>query len=180
MLVRGLNTPLTSSMGRLFDAVSALLGLCHEVTFEGQAAIALEAAALASNYSGCGYDFSVIDDQIRLASLFSQLVADRQSGLSVPDIARRFHLTVAQMAVMTAITARTQSNGVNPPVNHVALSGGVWQNRLLLETTVPLLRQAGFEVLLHQTVPANDGGLAYGQIAVAAAQLATKAIENKE
>jgi len=75
-----------------------------------------------------------------------------------------------------ALAARSQANGVN----HVALSGGVWQNRLLLEMTIPLLRQEGFKVLLHQAVPANDGGLAYGQIVVAAAQLAKKSIISKE
>jgi hydrogenase maturation protein HypF len=80
------------------------------------------------------------------------------------------------MALTTALAARSQTN----EVNHVALSGGVWQNRLLLEITVPLLRQAGFEVLLHQAVPTNDGGLAYGQVAVAAAQLAEKFMMSKE
>jgi hydrogenase maturation protein HypF len=174
MLAHGLNTPLTSSMGRLFDAVSALIGLCDEATFEGQAAIALEAAALDSDYNGPGYKFSIIDDQIKLASLFAQLVADRQSDVPVPDIARRFHCTVAEMAAVTAVSARTHLNGVNAPVDQVALSGGVWQNRLLLEMTVPLLRREGFEVLLHRAVPANDGGLAFGQVAVAAAQLAMK------
>jgi hydrogenase maturation protein HypF len=170
MLAQGLNTPLTSSMGRLFDAVSGLLGLCERVTYEGQAAIALEAAALTSDFSGPGYDFSLRDGQIRLATLFSQLVTDRQRGVPIPDIARRFHQTVAQMALTSALAARSETDGVN----HVALSGGVWQNRLLLELATPLLRQAGFEVMLNHAVPANDGGLAYGQIAVAATQLAER------
>jgi hydrogenase maturation protein HypF len=176
MLAQGLNTPLTSSMGRLFDAVSGLLGLCRRVTYEGQAAIALEAAALASDFSGPGYDFSLRDGQIMLAPLFSQLTSDRWKGIPIPDIARRFHQTVAQMALTGALAARSEADGVN----HVALSGGVWQNRLLLELAIPLLRQAGFEVLLHHAVPANDGGLAYGQIAVAAAQLAQKSMISKE
>jgi hydrogenase maturation protein HypF len=180
MLDRRLNTPLTSSMGRLFDAVSALLGLCHEVSYEGQAAIALEAAALGSDFSGPGYDFSLAGGQIKLGALFSQLIEDRQNGLPSADIARRFHRTIAQMAVMTANAARLQTGGVKPPVNKAALSGGVWQNRLLLEMTVPLLRQAGFEVLLHHATPANDGGIAYGQVAVAAARMAEKSTEKKE
>jgi hydrogenase maturation protein HypF len=160
-------------MGRLFDAVSALLGLCEEVTFEGQAAIALEAAALQSNFEGPGYGFGLEEGQIMLAPLFNQLVADLQGGIPIPDIARRFHRTVAQMAVNTAVAAQIKINKtlrLSEPLR-VALSGGVWQNRLLLEMAVPMLRQAGFEVLLHQAVPANDGGLAYGQVAVAAAQL---------
>ena len=180
MLDRRLNSPLTSSMGRLFDAVSALLGLCHEVTYEGQAAIALEAVALNSDFNGPGYEFNLAGDQIKLASLFSQLIEDRRNGLPSADIARRFHRTIAQMAVMTAGVACLQTGGVKPPVNKVALSGGVWQNRLLLEMTVPLLRQAGFEALLHHATPANDGGIAYGQAAVAAARLAEKFTEKKE
>jgi hydrogenase maturation protein HypF len=170
MLAQRLNTPLTSSMGRLFDAVSALLGLGQEVTFEGQAAIALEAAALASNFEGPGYDFELDQDKIRLAPLFSQLLADRQTGRAGPDLARRFHQTVARMAIAAANAVRTGTGGIN----HVALSGGVWQNRLLLEMTVRGLEEAGFEVLLHHAVPANDGGLAYGQVAVAAARLAAQ------
>ncbi len=171
MLAHNLNTPLTSSMGRLFDAVSALLGLCWEATHEAQAAIALEDAALNSDVTGPAYPFELADGEIRLAALFAQLLADRQNGALVPDIARRFHLTVAEMAVEAAKVVRAQTEAVEKRVNRVALSGGVWQNRLLLEMTVPLLEQAGFEVLLHHTVPANDGGLAYGQVAVAAAQL---------
>jgi hydrogenase maturation protein HypF len=175
MLAQRLHTPLTSSMGRLFDAVSALLGLGQAVTFEGQAAIALEAAALSSDFDGPGYDFDLVEDQLRLAALFDQLVADRQAGLSAPDIARRFHQTVARMAVVAAVAVRTRTGGIN----HVALSGGVWQNRLLLEMTVQMLDEAGFEVLLHQTVPANDGGLAYGQVAVAAARLAAQSAKKE-
>jgi hydrogenase maturation protein HypF len=174
MLAQNLNTPQTSSMGRLFDAVSALLGLCREATHEAQAAIALEDAALKSNVTGPTYPFELVDGQIKLAELFAQLIADRQNGVPVPDIARRFHLTVAEMAVAAAKAVRTQTKAAAKRVNQVALSGGVWQNRLLLEITVPLLEQAGFEVLLHHTVPANDGGLAYGQVVVAAARLQEK------
>jgi hydrogenase maturation protein HypF len=177
MLTQNLNTPLTSSMGRLFDAVSALLGLCRETTYEAQAAISLEDAALKSDVTGPAYPFEFADGEIRLAELFAQLIADRRNGVFVPHIACRFHLTVAQMAVAAAQAVRAQTEAAAKRVNQVALSGGVWQNRLLLEMTVPLLRQAGFEVLLHHNVPANDGGLAYGQVAVAAAQL--KSIERK-
>jgi hydrogenase maturation protein HypF len=171
MLTQNLNSPLTSSMGRLFDAVSALLGLCGEATHEAQAAIALEDAALKSNITGPAYPFELAEGEIRLAALFTQLVVDRQNGVPVPDIARRFHQTVAEMAVAAAQAVRTQTEAAAKRVNQVALSGGVWQNRSLLEMTVPLLEHDGFEVLLHHTIPANDGGLAYGQVAVAAAQL---------
>jgi hydrogenase maturation protein HypF len=166
MVSQGLNTPLTSSMGRLFDAVSAMLGLCHRATFEAQAAIALEAAALKGKANG-RYYFALEDGQIQLSRLLHQIAADRIQGSSVNAIARRFHNTVAGMAVTAAKAACTQADKPLP----VALSGGVWQNRLLLEITVAQLREAEFEVFLHRQVPANDGGLAYGQTAVAAAQL---------
>lgn len=165
MLAQQLNTPLTSSMGRLFDAVSALLGLCHDASHEAQAAIALEDAALRSDADG-RYEFQLDGDKIRLAPLLAQLVTERQRGVPVPDMARRFHRTVAEMAVASASSVRAEAG-----IEKVALSGGVWQNRLLLETAVPLLQQAGFEVLLHRHVPANDGGLAYGQTVVAAARM---------
>ncbi len=176
MLAQNLNTPQTSSMGRLFDAVSALLGLCVEATHEAQAAMALENAALQSDFDGPAYPFELFDGEIRLAELFAHLVADHQNGVSAPSIARRFHQTVAEMAVtaVTAVRAQTEANAKR--VDQVALSGGVWQNRLLLEMAVPLLEQAGFEVLLHHSVPANDGGLAYGQVAVAAARLQNEKI----
>lgn len=166
MVREQLNTPLTSSMGRLFDAVSALLGLCHESTYEAQAAMALEAAAWQSEAGG-RYYFSLEEGQIRLGRLLCQITADRLRGAPTENIARRFHNTIAAIAVAAA-QAVTQERGKSLPV---ALSGGVWQNRLLLEITVPQLREAGFEVLLHRQVPANDGGLAYGQTAVAAARL---------
>ncbi|MFZ0546900.1 MAG: carbamoyltransferase HypF [Candidatus Promineifilaceae bacterium] len=166
MLEQELNTPLTSSMGRLFDAVSAMLGLCDMTTHEAQAAMALETAAWQSEVGG-RYYFCLQDGQIRLDRLLGQIAADRLRGAPTNNIARRFHNTIAMMAVSVAETI-SQEVGKSLPV---ALSGGVWQNRLLLEITVPMLRQAGFEVLLHRQVPANDGGLAYGQTAVAAARL---------
>jgi hydrogenase maturation protein HypF len=177
MLARQFNTPLTSSMGRLFDAVSALLGLCHQATYEAQAAIALEEAALRSAYDGPGYSFYLADGQIMLAPLFEQLLEHIRAGRPIPDIARAFHLTIAEIAVAAAKDAHNKYGTAGNGLKTVALSGGVWQNRLLLELTVPRLQKAGFEVLLQRAVPANDGGLAYGQAAVAAAWLAKKGNE---
>jgi hydrogenase maturation protein HypF len=171
MLYQQLNCPLTSSMGRLFDVVSALLGLCSEVTYEAEAAIALEAAALQSRDEGPIYAVELSQKQIKLTSLFKDIIADRLAGLPVPDIARRFHRTIARLALTAAQVGRSCSGRSGEPVKTVALSGGVWQNRLLLELTIPRLQANGFEVLVHHTVPANDGGLAYGQAAVAAARL---------
>lgn len=179
MLRANLNTPLTSSLGRLFDAVSALLGLTRVASHEAQAAIALEEAALRSQATG-RYPLPLEGDCVQLGPLFQGLTADIQRRTPVPDIARCFHHSVAHLAVdiaraMQVTVAAGQlaprfKAGVEPLP--VALSGGVWQNRLLLELTVPRLRAAGFNVLLHRQTPANDGGLAYGQMAVAATHLA--------
>ena len=161
-----INSPLTSSVGRLFDAVSALLGLCHVATHEAQAAMVLEAEALTCNHDAGHYRFEVVAQGIRVKPMFAEMIFDLKRGIRRAVIARKFHQTVAQMAVACARAVREHSG-----IERVALSGGVWQNRLLLEVAVGLLRESGFDVLLHHSVPANDGGLAYGQVAVAAAQM---------
>ena len=189
MIAQKMNTPLTSSMGRLFDAVSAILGLCQEATFEAQAAITLEHIARQSS-ADHHYPFTITSGQIQVGELLAAITTARLQGRPVADIARGFHHTIAAMAV--AVTETIRAGGQWAPAEGptaaedpapaetstavagswpVALSGGVWQNRLLLELTIPRLNQAGFSVLLHRQVPANDGGLAYGQAAVAAARL---------
>ena len=172
MVAQGLNSPLTSSIGRLFDAVSALLGLCREATHEAQAAMALEDAALRSRADGPCYDLPLDGDVIRVQSLFEGIVVDVQNGVPAPDIARRFHQSVAALCRAAARAAQAREAKSGRAVNQVALSGGVWQNRLLLEMTARVLRDEGFDVLVHHAVPANDGGLAYGQAAVAAGRMA--------
>jgi hydrogenase maturation protein HypF len=159
-----LNAPLTSSCGRLFDAVSALLGLCPITTFEAQAAIALELAARRVDMSTVSpYPFAVGDDGvIRLGDLLAALVDDVQTGSSVEEMAAAFHLTVARLVLESAQRVRAETG-----IGTVALSGGVFQNRLLLRLTRDQLRAAGFEVLTHRLVPANDGGLSLGQAVVA-------------
>ncbi len=176
MITQKVNTPLTSSMGRLFDAVSALLGLCLEASFEAQAAIVLEHMARKSNAGHC-YPFAIAGAEIQVGQLLASIAAERLQGRPVADMARGFHHTIAEIAVAVAVEIRDAghwSPAKDPAAVAgswpVALSGGVWQNRLLLELTVPRLRQAGFTVVLHRQVPANDGGLAYGQAAVAAAR----------
>jgi hydrogenase maturation protein HypF len=166
-LDRRLNCPLTSSMGRLFDAVSALLGVCVQTTYEAQAAIELE--MLAHQWSGevaDAYPFWVeaMDGRqvVRLSELFAALLTDLQARVPVGEMAWRFHQTVAQMTaeVCERIAADTG-------LRTVALSGGCYQNRLLLSLTVPALEAAGFRVLLHRQVPCNDGGLSLGQAVIA-------------
>lgn len=174
MLDRRLNTPLTSSLGRLFDAVSALVGFTRSITYEAQAAIALEALALNAPPDDGVYPIPLEEGIFRLGPLLAGVVADRQAGVPAGVIARRFHNSLAQMAVEAVRAARqhpaTQRVAATPLP--VALGGGVWQNRLLLTLAVARLEADGCTVLLPRQAPANDGGLALGQIAVAAARLA--------
>ena len=173
LIERASNVPQTSSMGRLFDAVSALLGICRQSSYEAQAAIELEQLASSRPARYAPYPFTVVEHeeryQIKLAQLFEELLIELERGTTSALIARRFHDTVTEMILQLTQKLRAQ-NGINT----VALSGGVFQNRLLLQLTVPRLRANGFEVLLHQQVPANDGGLSLGQAALAAVQIASK------
>ncbi len=160
---RRLNSPLTSSAGRLFDAVSALLGLCPVATFEAQAAIALELAAREVDMARIApYPVTLEDGLIRVGGLLAALVSDMDAGRPVAEIAAAFHLTLAEMFATAAEQARARTG-----LATVALSGGVFQNRLFLRLMREALRRRGFTVLSHRQVPANDGGLSLGQAAVA-------------
>jgi hydrogenase maturation protein HypF len=175
MIARGLNSPPASSLGRLFDAVAALLDVRDEVVYEGQAAIELE--MLASGVTaeeGPVYPYAAHEDrsgalQLDVLPMIRALVADLQRGLSVARIARRFHRSLALMLAAVCEQVR-RSTGLT----QVALSGGVFQNRLLLEDLQAALERAGFQVYLNRHVPPNDGGLCLGQLAVAAARLAAR------
>lgn len=165
----GLNSPLTSSMGRLFDAVSALIGVRHMIDYEAQAAIELEVAALEESGSAGDeyYPYIVVEQDevfsIRLEKLISTLVEDLYQGISKGTISAKFHNSVAQMVFeMCRLIAQKKK------INQVALSGGVFQNRLLLTKVITLLEDAGFSVLIHKQVPCNDGGISLGQAVVAA------------
>ncbi len=158
---RHLNCPYTSAGGRLFDAVAALLGVCTRVSYEGQAAIELEMQA-EEGEPGAAYPFDVDGSVIRLRPLFEALLADREHGATVAEMAWRFHVTVAEM-----IQALCERIATETELRTVALSGGCFQNRLLLALTVPRLETAGLRVLLHRQVPCNDGGVSLGQAVVA-------------
>ena len=163
-LESGLNSPPTSSMGRLFDAVSALVGIRSTVNYEAQAAIELE--ALADPDEQGAYPLILEADQtINPAPMFAQIIADLHAGTEPAIIAARFHRGLADMIVALCLTMRSDYQ-----ISRVALSGGVWQNMTLLNRTNALLQEEGFEVLIHEKVPANDGGIALGQAAVAAYQ----------
>ncbi|MHB0857930.1 MAG: carbamoyltransferase HypF [Anaerolineae bacterium] len=165
-VARGLNTPLTSSMGRLFDAAAALLGLAHVVTYEGQAAMALEAAAAAWQGPAAPLPYALEEHEgiliVRLGELLRTMAGEALGGQPAPALARRFQTTVASLVVELCRRLAQQTG-----VQTVALSGGCFQNRLLLAESVPALQAQGLEVLVHRQVPCNDGGLSLGQAAIA-------------
>jgi hydrogenase maturation protein HypF len=169
MLDKGINSPMTSSCGRLFDAVAALLGIRSRMSYEGQAAIELEGAA-EDGVPGTPYPFS-IDTADGLTTLdwrpaLKALLAGMSSGCKVADIAATFHHSLALASVAVCQEIRSSSG-----LGRVVLSGGVFQNRLLSEEMVTLLEKEGFEVYTHRLVPPNDGGVALGQAMIAGRSL---------
>jgi len=158
-----LNSPLASSMGRLFDSASALLGIREEINYEGQAAIELENALDAAETGS--YEFDFIEDMIDPAPLWRSMVSDLKADVSNARLAARFHNSVVQMVSSTCERIR-QKTGLST----VALSGGTWQNRYLLEKTIDSLTAQHFTVLWHHRVPTNDGGVALGQSLIAASR----------
>ncbi|MGE5074222.1 MAG: carbamoyltransferase HypF, partial [Anaerolineae bacterium] len=163
-LERRLNAPVTSSMGRLFDAAAALAGVRQRVNYEAQAAIEFEAAA--DEASGELYRFEFGPRTVLLKPAVRGLLADVFAGVPVPAISRRFHTGLAHMVVDACTKIRSETSLMD-----VVLSGGVWQNITLLRRTLSLLRAAGFRVYIHRAIPTNDGGLALGQAAIAAQRL---------
>ncbi len=172
LLENKINTVASTSAGRLFDAVSAVLGLCRTSTFEGEAAMALQFAAEESDAAGEGFDLPTIhmaeDGQILLptTALFAEIVKRRLSGENVSALAAVFHVSLAKMIGAGCRAVRDRTG-----VSAVALSGGVFQNTLLLRLVEQNLRKNGFEVLRHRMIPANDGGLSLGQAVCAAARM---------
>lgn len=162
MLARGLNSPVCCSVGRLFDAVAALVGLRRVNEFEGQAAMDLE-FALEGIKTDEAYPLRINDAEpaaivLDWSSLVEAILWDRAHGATTGEIAARFHNALAEGVVAVAMRAGR---------SHVALSGGCFQNRYLLERTVTRLRCEGFQPYWHRFVPPNDGGIALGQIAAA-------------
>ena len=172
----GFNTPLTSSMGRLFDAVAALTGVRSVIDYDGQAAIELEmqahrhTGALPSGHYTFGLED--VDDTwvVKIAPVLEAVLHDLARGESIPLIAASLHEAVAQMAAETCVRI-SRTTGIRT----VALSGGVSQNRILADRVPRLLRDAGFRVLTHVHLPANDGCVSLGQAAIAAHRDSTTA-----
>ena len=165
-------SPRASGAGRWFDAIAALCGIRQEVSYDGQAAIELEAAAAPGDgHEAYEFGFSYQDDaplQVDLRPTVRAIAADLRANVGAAVVAARFHRTLARAIAATCGYAR---EGGAPGT--VALSGGCFQNRLLAELATAELEAVGFEVLRHERVPCNDGGLALGQAAVASFRLAT-------
>jgi hydrogenase maturation protein HypF len=180
-LQQNFQTVHSSSMGRLFDAVAALLDLCHQISFEGEAGIALEtlASTVADPAEAKPYSFDLMDaseqgQPLRLSCrrMFREIMHDLQRQAPPALIAANFHQTVAEAALEICQLARARTG-----VNLVGLSGGVFQNVLLSNRLRSQLIQNDFQVLSHQRVPPNDGGLALGQVAIAQYQALGKTRE---
>lgn len=159
-----INTPLTSSAGRLFDAVSSLIGLCNVIEYEGQAAIRLEKQA---NIEQCDvYPYEILPENtgyvIRVQKLIFAIAEDVLKGREISHISGAFHRTVASITLDICQLLRKKSG-----ISDVALSGGVFQNRLLLGLILANLENNGFHVYTHSKVPTNDGGISLGQAAIA-------------
>lgn len=180
MIERGINSPRTSSMGRLFDAAAAILGICGQATYEGEPAIELEAAAWRAldgkiarfpddnvGYSTSGPSWLDGPDVLDQKALFEALLEGIEAGAPADRLALDFHVAVARSSARIA-TEICAHEGIGT----VALSGGVFMNRLLLQLLTRELKYAGLAVLVPHTVPVNDGCIAYGQAAVASARLA--------
>lgn len=162
---QGLNAPLTSSAGRLFDAVASLLGLRDHVDFEAQAAMELEALAEPEADRMYAVTLKEIDGRtiVRTPDIVRGVVEDILAGVGADRIGSRFHATLADVIVQTCGRLREHFG-----LDGVALSGGVFQNIRLSRLAVDGLGRAGFQVYTHHQVPPNDGGLALGQAAIAA------------
>lgn len=180
MIERGINSPRTSSMGRLFDAAAAILGICGKATYEGEPAIELEAAAwralggktvrLDNNHTGVftsADDSPILDPQPLIEALLNGI----EAGAPADRLALGFHI-----AITHATTHIAREICAREGIDTVALSGGVFMNRLLLQLLTHELKDAGLAVLVPHAVPANDGCIAYGQAAIARARLAQTAL----
>jgi len=163
-LEKKINTPLTSSMGRLFDAAAALAGVRQSVNYEAQAAIEFE--ALADPLEGEKYPFTWNPPKVEVRGAVEALTADALAGVPIQKISARFHNGLAEVCRVICLELREKFG-----INEVALSGGVWQNITLLGRSLSLLQESGFRVYIHQQVPTNDGGLSLGQAIIAVRRL---------
>lgn len=167
MIERGLNSPLTTSSGRLLDALSAILGVCTRATYEGEPAIALEAAA--NSAQGDVDESTVHPGNLSQRTLLLHVLEGLRNGVPTAQLARS-----AQVELTRSFAQAAERACENQGIGTVALSGGVFMNRLILSTALGALRDRGLTVLTPRELPFNDGCIAYGQAAVARARLAQK------
>ena len=160
-LDKQINVVQTSSMGRLFDAVSSLIGLRHIVTYEAQAAIELEAIAHDGDFGY--YPWQMDGQQINIRPMLEAIMEDQAQNLPKAIISAKFHYTIAELSLSMAHLIQ-EVNGNN----QIVLSGGVWQNLYLLKRTLELLRKNKFEPIIHYQLPPNDGCIAFGQAMIGA------------
>ena len=167
MIETGANSPPCSSVGRLFDGVAALLGVREVAEYEAQAAIELEQLVAPGAPPGKPLAWALREDESPLRidprPLVRELVGELGRGTSAAELSARFHATAVEIVRDTCVEIRARSG-----VGRVALSGGVFQNELLLRGCHAALHEEGFEVFSHRRVPPNDGGIALGQAAIAA------------
>lgn len=166
MLNQKINTPITSSMGRLFDGIASLLGIRQQISYEGQAAMELE-FAIAGDRTDSTYDFELIQPQdqtinlpivIDWEKLVIQILKDLTNHVSSAEISAKFHNTLAEIIVSVTRQAA---------LKQIVLTGGCWQNKYLTEKAIARLRQADCIPYWHRRIPSNDGGIAVGQILAA-------------
>jgi len=164
LIEKRINSPLTSSVGRLFDAVSSLIGIRNEINYEGQAAMELEMAC--DDKEKKSYPFNILGEgekfMVDSGPIIRSVVADLEKGERGGAIAAKFHNSLALIILQSCQLIRERTD-----LNRVALSGGVFQNMYLLQRVFPLLESANFRVYTHSRVPPNDGGISLGQAAVA-------------
>lgn len=160
-LANKINSPLTSSAGRLFDAVSALTGLCSDSSFHAEAPMRLESTIMENTVDS--YHFTINNGNIIFKQTFKEIIRDISDHVPVAIIAAKFHNTIIKLNFDIANMIREETG-----INKVVLSGGTFQNRYLLENTENLLAQHNFEVFTQSKVPSNDGGIALGQLMIAA------------
>lgn len=173
LLENNFPSPLASSCGRFFDAVSALLGICEINTYEGQAPVELEEMIYREGGAGAGgggspgetYPLELAGGEIKAGPVWRALVEDWEKGLGRAHIAKKFHQTIGGLLREGALRVRESSG-----LNQVALSGGAWHNRWLLTNTQKVLEEEGFQVFQHRELPPGDGGIALGQAVVAYAR----------
>jgi len=167
MIDKKINSPFTSSCGRLFDAIAALINLKYEVNFEGQAAIELEAMCQPKYRDH--YSYSIEEETsnwiVSTEEMFLQIIHEMERHENIEKIATKFHNTIADLTLSMSVKIRNKYN-----INLVVLSGGVFQNSFLLNRMIGVLKEENFKIYIHQKMPPNDACISLGQAVIANAK----------